>query len=70
MSRPLSAVTRNDFHTAAGQLTWIMLEAEQPEVESTGLSEFSGCTGLHQRAASSDEGVVRNHFVGIPQLLD
>ena len=65
------SVTRNGYVlTAAGEFTGIVREPEQPKPENAGLTEFSGCTGLHQRAARFYEAVGDTDIVGIWQLLD
>jgi hypothetical protein len=67
-----SADARNNCVLAAARefTRGVREESKQPGPGVAGLTEFSGCTGLRQRVARFDEGVVNNNFRGIRQLLD
>jgi hypothetical protein len=65
------SVTRNNYALAAvPESTRKVRESVQPTPENAGLTESSGCTGLHQRATEFYEVVGDGDIVGIWQLLD
>jgi hypothetical protein len=62
-------VIPNDLATGAQDSTCSVWESDQPEPDTAGLTEYSGYTGLHERAGFY-EAAGNTDIAGIWQLLD